>query len=326
MEPAQRRGDLFLDLLEAVQLSGIIDRFQGDAGRGNLIDAMLQQQIVSGNRELAEELADRAEIIEVPEGEAIISQGGNDSDLFLIVSGSFRIIVNGRDVASRGRGDLVGEMVLVEPSQRRSADVVAAETGLVAKITHAEVTDVASRHPDIYRVIARTLARRLLERNKLVGQHREKIRVFIICSVEALAVGRIIENAFEHDDFVVRLWTNDVFKVASYALESLETEVDDSDFAIAIAHSDDVTLFRDQEWPAPRDNVIFELGLFMGRLGRNRAILMEPREEKVKLPSDLTGVTTIPYSYEPGKDAAALMAPACNTLRDHIQEWGPFNG
>ena len=118
MEPAQRRGDLFLDLLESVQLSGIIDRFQGDAGRGNLIDAMLQQQIVSGNRELAEELADRAEIIEVPEGEAIISQGGNDSDLFLIVAGSFRIIVNGRDVASRGRGDHVGEMVVVEPSQR----------------------------------------------------------------------------------------------------------------------------------------------------------------------------------------------------------------
>ena len=52
-------------------MSGIIERFQGYAGRNNLIDAMLQQQIVSGNRELAEELADRAEIIEVPEGEAI---------------------------------------------------------------------------------------------------------------------------------------------------------------------------------------------------------------------------------------------------------------
>lgn len=307
-------------------MSGLIDRFQGEAGRGSLIDAMLQQQIVIGDRDLAQELADRAELIEVSEGEAIISQGGDDNDLFLIVAGSFRIIVNGRDVASRGRGDHVGEMVVVEPSQRRSADVVAAETALVAKLTHADVTDLASRHPNIYRVIARTLARRLLERNKLVGQHREKIRVFIICSVEALTVGRTIENAFAHDDFVVRLWTNDVFKVASYALESLETEVDDSDFAIAIAHSDDVTLFRDQEWPAPRDNVVFELGLFMGRLGRKRAILMEPREDKVKLPSDLSGITTIPYSYQPGKDAAALMAPACNMLRDHIMEMGPFNG
>ena len=307
-------------------MSRLTERFQGDVGRGNLIDAMLQQQIVSGNRELAEELADRAEIIEVAESEAIIAQGGDDNDLFLIVAGSFRIVVNSRDVASRGRGDHVGEMVVVEPTQRRSADVVATEAALVAKVAHADITDVASRYPDIYRVIAKTLARRLLERNKQVGQHREKVRVFIICSVEALAVARIIENAFAHDDFVVRLWTNDVFKVASYALDSLETEVDDSDFAIAIAHTDDVTLVRDQEWPAPRDNVIFELGLFMGRLGRKRAILMEPREEKVKLPSDLTGITTIPYSYEPGKDAAAIMAPACNMLRDHIADLGPFNG
>lgn len=307
-------------------MSGLIDRFQGDAGRGNLIDSILQQQIVSGNRDLANELADRADLIEVAEGEPIISQGEDDNDLFLIMAGSFRIVVNGRDVASRGRGDHVGEMVVVEPSQRRSADVVASEPALVAKISYADISDIASRHSDIYRVIARTLARRLLERNKLVGQHREKIRVFIICSVEALAVGRIIENAFAHDDFVVRLWTNDVFKIASYALESLETEVDDSDFAIAIAHSDDITLFRDQEWPAPRDNVIFELGLFMGRLGRKRAILMEPREDKVKLPSDLSGITTIPYNYEPGKDASALMAPACNMLRDHIMGMGPFNG
>ena len=307
-------------------MSGLVGRFQGDAGRRNLIDAMLHQQIVLGNRDLAEELANCGELVEVAESEAIISQGGDDNDLFLIVAGSFRIVVNGRDVASRGRGDHVGEMVVVEPSQRRSADVVATELSLVVKLTHDDVSDLASRYPDIYRVIAKTLARRLLERNKLVGQHREKIRVFIICSVEALAVGRIIENAFAHDDFVVRLWTNDVFKVASYALESLETEVDNSDFAIAIAHTDDVTLFRDQEWPAPRDNVIFELGLFMGRLGRKRAILMEPREKKVKLPSDLSGITSIPYSYEPGKDAAALMAPACNALRSHIVEWGPFNG
>lgn len=307
-------------------MSRLIDRFQGDAGRGNLIDAMLQQQIVSGNRDLAEELADRADLIEVAEGEAIISQGGDDNDLFLIMAGSFRIVVNGREVASRGRGDHVGEMVVVEPSQRRSADVVASERALVAKISYADISDIASRHSDIYRVIARTLARRLLERNNLVGQHREKIRVFIISSAEGLDVARKIQDALAHDGFIVRLWTDDVFKVASYAIESLETELNDSDFAVAVAHSDDMTLFRGLDWPAPRDNVVFELGLFMGRLGRKRAILMEPREDKVKLPSDLSGITTIPYNYEPGKDAAARMAPACNILRDHIKEWGPFNG
>ena len=307
-------------------MTAFVERFLGDAGRGNLVDAMMQQAIVCGNRDLAIELVERAEVLEIREGDAIITQGADDNDLFLIIAGTFNVRVNGRDVAVRGRGDNVGEMVLVEPSQRRSADVVAAEPAVVAKLTHADVTEVASRHPDIYRVIARTLARRLLERNKLVGKHREKIRVFIISSAEALEVARLIQNSLAHDGFVVTLWTDGVFKVSRYALESLESAVDDSDFAIAVAHSDDMTLFRGQDWPTPRDNVVFELGLFMGRLGRKRAILMEPGEEKLKLPSDLSGITTIPYCYEAGKDAAALMGPACNILRDHIKEWGAFNG
>lgn len=302
------------------------DRFRGDIGRGNLLDALMQQAIVGGNRDLAAEIADRLELLEVAEGETLITQGADDNDLFLIVAGAFKIEVNGRDVAMRGRGDHVGEMALIEPTQRRSASVIATENSLVGKLSHVAVSELAGRRPEIYRAMARALARRLLERNKLVGRHRESIRVFLISSAEALPVARVIQNALSHDSFLVTLWTDGVFRATSYALESLENAVDDSDFAIAVAHSDDLTLFRGENWPAPRDNVVFELGLFMGRLGRKRAILMEPREDKVKLPSDLSGITTIPYNYEPGKDAAARMAPACNILRDHINEWGPFNG
>jgi CRP/FNR family transcriptional regulator, cyclic AMP receptor protein len=307
-------------------LSVIADRFRGDAGKQNLIDALLQHALVRGDHDLASEFAKRATVIEVPAGEKIIAQGDSDNDLFLILSGAFDIVVNGRIVAARGRGDHVGEMALVEPSQRRSADVVATESALVAKFSYKDVTELASRDSTIYRVIAQNLARRLLERNKLVGAHRDVIRVFIISSAEALEVARVIQTALSHDGFVVTLWTDGVFKVTSYALDSLEAAVNDSDFAIAVAHHDDITLFRGNDWPTPRDNVVFELGLFMGRLGRNRAILMEPREGKVKLPSDLAGVTTIPYVYKAGKDATALMGPACNMLRDHINQWGLFNG
>lgn len=307
-------------------MTAMIDRFRGDAGRANLLDALLEQALAGGSRDIANEFADRLDLVAVTEGETLITQDADDNDLFLIIAGSFRIMINGRNVAVRGRGDHVGEMALIEPTQRRSASVIAGEPSIVAKLSHAHVTDMASRHPEIYRAIARALARRLLERNRLVGAHRETIKVFIISSAEALPVARIIQNSFEHDPFQVVLWTDGVFRTTSYALEALENAVDESDFAIAVAHNDDLTLFRGQEWPSPRDNVIFELGLFMGRLGRKRAILMEPREDKVKLPSDLSGIMTIPYSYVAGREAAAMMAPACNHLRDHINEWGPFNG
>ena len=42
-------------------------------------------------------------------------------------------------------------------------------------------------------------------------------------------------------------------------------------------------------------------------------------------PSDLAGITTITYRFEEGSDAAALIAPACNQLRNHIVALGPNN-
>jgi CRP/FNR family cyclic AMP-dependent transcriptional regulator len=216
-------------------------------------------------------------------------------------------------------------MAAVEPAQRRSATVIAAEESVVAKITEADFAELGRSYPEIYLYIARELARRLLQRNALIGQARDKIRVFIISSAESLDVARIIQNAFAHDPFLTVIWTDGVFRVSNYTLQSLEDAVDNSDFAIAVAHADDITESKGKAWPAPRDNVIFELGLFMGRLGKSRAILMEPRDEGVKLPSDMAGVTTIPYRYAKGPDAAALMGPACNHLRDHILRLGLNN-
>ena len=50
-------------------------------------------------------------------------------------------------------------------------------------------------------------------------------------------------------------------------------------------------------------------------------VLMEPKGARVKLPSDLAGITTIRYRFET-KDTAVQMGPACNELRDHIMKLG----
>ena len=303
----------------------MIHRFEGEAGKRLRIEALLTQKIVGGNHELAEALAGSVELRAVRPGDILIEQGGSDNDIYMIMAGSVNIVVNGRVVGRRLVNDHVGEMAAIEPTQRRSASVIGAEEAVVARLSEAELAQFGGSYPEIYRCIARELARRLLQRNALINTTRDKIRVFIISSVEALDMARIIQNAFAYDPFITFIWTDGVFRVTNYTLQSLEDEVDNSDFAIAIAHADDMTEFRGTKWPTPRDNVIFELGLFMGRLGKARAILMEPRDEGVKLPSDLTGITTIPYRFVKGKDAAAIMAPACNALRDHIMLLGPNN-
>ncbi|MGY5780311.1 TIR domain-containing protein [Rhizobium sp. LEGMi135b] len=302
------------------------ERFEGDAGRRLRVEALTAQKMILGSDAIAQELADRCTVEEFPKGGELIQQDSDTNDIYFILAGTVQIIVNGRAIGTRASGEHVGEMAAIQPAQKRSATVVATTSTVIAKISEPDFADIAGRYPQLYRVIAQELARRLLERNKLVHLHREKVKVFIISSVESLPVARAIQSAFEHDPFVCTVWTDGVFRVANYTVEALEAAIDDSDFAVAIAHADDLTAVRGQDWPTPRDNVVFELGLFMGRLGRSRAILMEPRDEKVKLPSDLTGITTIPYRFEQGADMAALLAPACNKLRDHIKMMGANNG
>jgi len=299
-------------------------RFEGADGRRTLVEALRDQKIVAGNDALASKIADIAELREVPAGAAIIEQGGADNDVYLIVTGAFDVLVKGRRIARRFANDHIGEMAAIQPTQRRSATVLAIELSVVCKLTEPQLSGLAREHPDIWRYFAKELARRLDQRNALVTTTREKIRVFIISSAEALPIARAIENAFDHDPFTVKTWTDGVFRASWYPVESLERELDHSDFAIAIAQPDDLTTSRGIASPSARDNVIFELGLFIGRIGRKRSFLVEPRGEELKLPSDLTGITAITYKYDPS-DLGASMGPACNRIRDIIADLGPNN-
>lgn len=301
-------------------------RFEGEAGQRRLIDLLREQRMVRGSEELAQELSKLVEVKEVKTGELLIEEGADDTDMYFILNGVFDIVVRGKRIAQRAAGTQVGEMAAAQPGQRRSASVIALGDALVAKLQEQDLILVGEKFPDIWRQIARELARRLLERNQFIALSREKIRVFIISSVEALPIARAVQDAFEHDNFHVVLWANDVFTVANYPIEDLERELEVADFAIAIAQPDDLVKIRKEQRLAPRDNVTFELGFFMGRLGRTRAILMEPRGEDVKLPSDLTGITTISYKFVDGDGLPVAMSSACNRLRNHINRLGPHNG
>ena len=301
----------------------MIERFQGEDGRRRLVAALTEHRLVANQTELAERLVATGELVEAPAGAAFINQGDQTSDVFFIIAGKVEIRVNGKVVANRFPGDHVGEMAAIEPSQPRSATVIPVEPTVVLRVSEAEFSAAAHQFPDVWRRVAAALSRRLAQRNQLVSAQRERVKVFIMSSVEARSIVDLIIRHFEHDKFLAVAWKNGVFRASNYTLDELEEQLDDSDFAIAIAHADDVVISRDDEWPTVRDNVIFELGMFMGRLGRRRAFLLEPRDVDLKLPSDLAGMTTIPYRHEPGKNAMDAIAPACAKLRELIMASGP---
>jgi predicted nucleotide-binding protein len=299
------------------------ERFAGETSHRILLDTLKDQKIVAGNTELAEQIAALGELLDIKTGETIIEQGKEDNDTYLILAGSFDIVVNGRTINKRIPNDHVGEMAAIQPTQRRSATVVARESSVVIKLTESQLAALGDQYPNIWRCIAKELARRLEQRNTLITAVSPNTRVFIVSSAEAIDIARSIQNAFDHDPFSVVVWTDGVFRASHYAIDSLERVLDQTDVAIAIGEPDDLTESRGERHSTPRDNVIFELGFFMGRLGRHRALLVEPRGEEVKLPSDLAGITTITYRYGDGKDLARSLAPACNRLRDVIRDLGP---
>ena len=300
----------------------MIERFEGEAGRENLLDALRNQKLVVGNAQLAEQIGVE-KLIEVKAGTSVITQGTEDTDVFFILAGAFDILVHGRKVGRRFANDHVGEMAAVQPTQKRSTTVTATETSVVCQLSGAQFNELGRNHPEIWRLIAKELARRLEQRNAHVLATHSKIRIFIISSAEALEIARTIQDALDHD-FTVNLWTDGVFRASWYPVESLERQLDQSDFAIAIAQPDDIAESRGVSSPTPRDNVIFELGLFIGRIGRQRSFLVEPRGEEVKLPSDFSGITALSYRYD-SNDLPAALGSVCNQIRRIVRELGPNN-
>jgi len=186
----------------------MIERFQGDRGKPLLIDELTRQKLLIGSPDLAVEAAESGELVEFLPETVFIEQGDDtNNDVFLILSGVCSVIINGRLIAKRSVGDSVGEMAAINPTQARSASVVADDKVLALRLTQPALTKLATRYSQIYQSIARALAQRLLQRNALIGAYREKVRLFIISSVEALPIARIVENAFEHDAISVHLWT-----------------------------------------------------------------------------------------------------------------------
>ena len=205
-----------------------------------------------------------------------------------------------------------------DPRRRwRQVEVVA------ARLSEADFNSIAESNPRLWRNVARELAGRLRQRNRFVAQPNPHPVLFVGCSSESLHIARAIQTAFKHDPIVVRVWTDSVFAPSSFAIESLENQLASTDFAALVLSPDDSVVSRGKTSEAPRDNVIFELGLFMGALGHSRAFLVYPLDTEVKIPTDLAGITAITYQPAPDGEILAPLASACNEMRCIILRDGP---
>lgn len=143
-----------------------------------------------------------------------------------------------------------------------------------------------------------------------------KPRLFIGSSTEALDIAYAIQENLAYDSNPT-VWTQGIFELSSNTLDDLLTSLDNFDFGIFVFNPDDVSRIRNNKVTTVRDNVIFELGLFIGKLGKKRVFFVLPDNlSDFHLPTDLLGVTPGKYNSErEDKNLKAATGPFCNQVR-----------
>lgn len=141
-------------------------------------------------------------------------------------------------------------------------------------------------------------------------------RVFIASSTEGLNVVEPVHRLLQQvlsETAKVTPWPEQ-FQLTKTYVESLESLLDTSDFAVLVLTPDDRTASRQTDRLSPRDNVVLELGLFLGRLGRQRCFLIQRGDLDLKLPSDLLGIESATFSLSPGQDLETALDSASTRI------------
>lgn len=148
-------------------------------------------------------------------------------------------------------------------------------------------------------------------------------KIFIGSSTEAKEIALAIQH--ELKDFVdVDVWSQGMFRAGSIPLEVLVQALEGFDFAVFIFSPDDLIKMREVSFSSVRDNVVFELGLFIGKLGRTRCIFVSPYGQDLHVPSDLKGV--LPATYNPNEvNIQKSVAGACFEIKKMVREIGPIH-
>ncbi len=298
-------------------------QFTARGGKGKLIQALQRQVLLGVDPSLPRIVANKVELVSLRKNKILTSQGDIASDIYFILSGSVSIIINEREVARRGPGEHVGEMAMVDTAARRSASIIAIEPCVLAKLTEIQFTRLGNSHPLLWRAVAMTLADRLRERSKFLPAPHAKPAIFIGSSTEGLEVARSLYDYFNRLPVVPILWTDGAFQASRAAIEDLMRHTSESDFAIIVLTPDDTTKSRGVLKTSPRDNAIFELGLFMGALGRDRTYMLCPRRTDIKIPTDLLGVTRLLYQTRGRKSLAHRLRSAKQHVHRLILKYGP---
>ena len=143
------------------------------------------------------------------------------------------------------------------------------------------------------------------------GKSTQRPNIFIASSGDSKPIAQAVKANFD-GEADVDIWWENVFKLNKSTLSTLMNRASYYDFFIAVFAADDVAIIKKEQKNVTRDNVIFEFGLFLGRIGLDRTFFI--LEENVELFSDWEGVTRTTFNR--GENLASSLEASCNKIRE----------
>lgn len=132
-------------------------------GQDTKVAALKRAPLYDGlSRKELSQFARVSEDLEIPAGTALCTEGEIGHEFFVIVDGKVDVTRNDKRVATRGGGEFVGEIALLEQT-RRTATVTAKTPLRVFVLTNQDFRTLINENPTVERKVLRALARRVVE-------------------------------------------------------------------------------------------------------------------------------------------------------------------
>ena len=147
-----------------------------------------------------------------------------------------------------------------------------------------------------------------------------KPKLFIASSTESIHIVEAI-NIKLSTTCEVSQWDN-AFDPSSFTFPTLVKKANEVNFAIFVFHPDDEIIIRENTYSIVRDNVLFELGLFVGKKKKKKCFIICPEsmdQKTLRIPTDLSGITYCTYDPKRlGTEPLDAVSTACGRIRMNI--------
>ncbi|MEO6393285.1 MAG: TIR domain-containing protein [Pyrinomonadaceae bacterium] len=127
-----------------------------------------------------------------------------------------------------------------------------------------------------------------------------RLRIFVASSCEARIEDMAVRRILEDYDIEPVSW-RDTFNPGEFGLETLIKITQKIHGAVIISTPDDKVWYRGSESLAPRDNVLFEMGLFIKAMGLKHVALIFVKDDNgvsPKMPTDIHGLNVILFEKD----------------------------